>query len=81
MLSSFHIRLIYIALAVQVQLAVTKLASPVAYFFISPQNLSIPPFLSTIYRTLYHALSDTPLHNALARILCVLPALASNVLH
>jgi hypothetical protein len=37
----------------------TRLAS---CFFISPEFYPVPPFLSSIYRTLYHALSDTSLH-------------------
>jgi hypothetical protein len=60
MLSNFHIYLV--SLAAQVELAVAQLASPLANFFISPENFPIPPFLSSIYRTLYHALSDTSSH-------------------
>jgi hypothetical protein len=47
-----------ITLAAQEELAVARLASPLAYFFISPEKFPVPPFLS-VYRTLYHALSDT----------------------
>jgi hypothetical protein len=55
MLSNFHIHLV--SLAAQEEIA--QLASPLAYFFISPENFPAPPFLSSIYRTLYYALSDT----------------------
>jgi hypothetical protein len=47
---------------VQEELAVAQLASPLAYFIISPENFPILPFLSSIYHTLYHALSDTSSH-------------------
>jgi hypothetical protein len=57
------------------ELAVAQLASLVAYIFISPENFSVPPFLSSIYRILYHALYDMA---ALARICyyphCLMPS-------
>jgi hypothetical protein len=59
------------------ELAVAQLASPLAYFSISPENFPIPPFLSSIYRTLYHALSDTSSHMHPYRPIY---SLASNVL-
>jgi hypothetical protein len=52
----------HIALAIQGQLAVTQLGSPFAYFFTSSGKFPVLPFLSSIYRTLYHALSDTSSH-------------------
>jgi hypothetical protein len=61
MLSSFHISSC-ITLAAQEEFAAAQLASPLAYFFISPENFPVPPFLSSVYRTLYHALSDTSSH-------------------
>ena len=48
-----------ITLAAQEELAVVQLTSPLAYFFIPPEFLSVPPFLFSIYHTLYHAMSDT----------------------
>jgi hypothetical protein len=51
-----------ITLAAQEKLAIAQLASPLTYFFISPEFFPVPPFLSSIYRTLYHALSDTSSH-------------------
>ncbi|KAF8503289.1 hypothetical protein F5888DRAFT_1660582 [Russula emetica] len=40
----------------------TRLTSPLAYCFISPEKFPVPPFLSSIYHTLYHDLSDTSSH-------------------
>ena len=59
MLSSFS-HSSYVTVAMQEELAVaqTRLAS---YFFISPE-FPVPPSLSSIYRTLYRALSDTSSH-------------------
>ena len=69
----------------QGQLAVAQLTSPLAYFFISPEIFR--PFLSLpIYRTMYHALSDTSsrmhLHTIRTTriVLYLIPSLASNVL-
>jgi hypothetical protein len=50
---------------VQEELPFAQLASPLAYFFISPQNLPVP--LSSIYHTLYHTVLHVIAH-ALARI-------------
>jgi hypothetical protein len=44
------------AIAAQEELAVSQLASPLAYF-ISPE-FTVPPFFSTIYRTLYQDIFD-----------------------
>ena len=38
-----------ITLAAQEELAVVQLTSPLAYFFIPPEFLSVPPFLFSIY--------------------------------
>jgi hypothetical protein len=53
---------------VQEELAVSQLASPLAYFFISHELLvpRLPAILSSVYRTLYHSiLSDTSSHMVL----------------
>jgi hypothetical protein len=43
-------------------LASPRLASPLAHFFLSPEKFPVPPLLSSMYRTLYHVLSDTSSH-------------------
>jgi hypothetical protein len=67
--SCFHIHIV--SLAAQEELAIAQLASPLAYFFISPKFSPVPPFLSSIFRTLYHAVSDTSSHMHVHA--CVLP--------
>src|SRR6266436_11043 len=44
---ALHIHLTYITPAVQEELAVDQLASPLANFFISPQIFTVPSFLSS----------------------------------
>jgi len=58
--------------------AVAQLASPLAYFFISPESFPVPPFLSTVYRTLYHAHPHT-FTSTHTYPYCFIPSLASNV--
>ena len=55
MLSSFCVHLS------QEELAVTQLALRLVYLFISLE-FSVPPFLSSLCRTLHRALSDTSSH-------------------
>jgi hypothetical protein len=60
--------------------AVAQLASPVAYFFISPGFFAVPLFLPSISRTLNYALSDTSSHMHLrAYVLPVLSYTLSSV--
>jgi hypothetical protein len=58
----FHIHLVTLWPRKKCLLLLNSSRLLLAYVFIFPENTPVPPFLSSISRTLYQALSDTSSH-------------------